>query len=155
MKRIVSFLPVLLSCVLLSSCASTPDPGEICTAEWIQPRADRAIKRIEKRVDKSLQALRSAGESWMEGDSPGPIQMYQLSRSFEKLEDELKSGPGTRDLRLIGSSCNDPDFVREQVELLFKRAGVSDFALGWIDRLGWLERVLEQGRNSDPSETAS
>ena len=44
LRRKFVCLPAL---VLLSACASVPDPAEICTAEWITPRATKAVDSIE------------------------------------------------------------------------------------------------------------
>ncbi|GLQ20257.1 hypothetical protein ACFFUB_03060 [Algimonas porphyrae] len=145
------FLALLL---LLPACASTPDPAEICTAEWIEPRSERALDRIEKRAAKSIEAFKSVSETWLSGESPGPLQMYRLSRAFDALETELKSGPGSRDLRLLAATCSDPDFISEQVTALLERADIPDRMVLFLDRTGLLNRaveMIERGDASDPN----
>ncbi|MEM9600883.1 MAG: hypothetical protein AAF926_07665, partial [Pseudomonadota bacterium] len=93
--------------------------------------------------DKSLDAFRSVGESWMSGQSPGPIQMYRLSRAVESLERELKSGPGARDLRTLARTCDDPEFIEAQVERLLARADVPNRLITLLDRTGILAQVID------------
>lgn len=137
--------------ILLSACSTTPDPTEVCTAAWIEPRVDKAVERIETRLDKTLRAFRSVGESWMSGRTPGPIQMFRLSNAAKNLEDELTDGRGVRDLRLLASTCNDPDLIREQVYTLLDREGLPEPLLNFLDTTGILEGLIEtaKGRNAD------
>lgn len=128
---------------LLAGCASTPDPDVVCTSSWVEPRAERAIERIEKRLDDTFVALKSAGESWIEGTSPGPIQMYRLSRATKKLEKELTDGPGIRDLRTLAATCDDPVLIRDQIDNLLKRQQISDRIMGFLDVTGILDRIVE------------
>jgi len=63
------------TCLMLSACATTPDPAKICTSEWIGARSDKAISRIETRSASSLKALKKASASWAQGKTPGPFQL--------------------------------------------------------------------------------
>lgn len=143
---------ILFPClIVLSACSTTPDPAEVCTAAWVEPRADRAVERIETRLDKTLRAFRSVGESWMNGRTPGPIQMFRLSNSAKDLEKELTDGRGVRDLRLLASTCNDPNLIREQVYTLLDREGLPVPLIDFLNATGILEGLIEtaEGRNVD------
>ncbi|GHA90996.1 hypothetical protein GCM10009069_12590 [Algimonas arctica] len=141
---------ILVPClVALSACSTTPDPADVCTAAWIEPRVERAVERIETRLDKALRAFRTVGDSWMNGNTPGPIQMFRLSNAANDLEKELVDGRGIRDLRMLASTCNDPNLIREQVYTLLDREGLPDPLLNFLDATGILEGLIEtaEGRN--------
>lgn len=143
---------ILFPClIVLSACSTTPDPAEVCTAAWVEPRADRAVERIETRLDKTMRAFRSVGESWMNGRTPGPIQMFRLSNAAKDLERELTDGRGVRDLRLLASTCNDPNLIREQVYTLLDREGLPAPLIDFLNATGILEGLIEtaEGRKVD------
>lgn len=143
---------ILIPClVVLSACSTTPDPAEVCTTAWIEPRVDSAVERIETRLDKTLRAFRTVGESWINGKTPGPIQMFRLSNAAKDLEKELTDGRGVRDLRLLASTCNDPDLIREQIYTLLDREGLPEPLFDFLDATGILEGLIEtaEGRNTN------
>lgn len=126
MKKIHVASFYLFPFFILAGCASTPDPAKICTTDWIAPRADKAVMRIEKRAKTSIKTLQAASESWAEGKTPGPIQIFALSRAFKNLESELTEGQGIRDLKTVARTCNDPDIISDSLRGLLERQGVSN-----------------------------
>ncbi|WP_298912225.1 hypothetical protein [uncultured Algimonas sp.] len=128
--------------VALSGCATAPTAEQICTADWIEPRVDRAVGRIETRLDKALGALLDAGESWVDGRSPGPLTMFRLSNSAKALEKELKDGRGVRDLRLVASTCDNPDLIRTEILSMLERRGVSASLTGFLEATGLLDEII-------------
>lgn len=135
---------ILIPClIVLSACSTTPEPTEVCTANWIEPRVDQAVDKIETRLGKTLIAFRSVGESWMSGRTPGPIQMFRLSNAAKALEKELSDGRGVRDLRMIANTCNDPDLIREQVYNLLDREGLPKPLIDFLDVTGILEDLIK------------
>jgi hypothetical protein len=101
------------------------------------------MDRIETRLDKTLRAFRTVGESWMRGGTPGPIQMFRLSNAAKDLEKELTDGRGVRDLRLLASTCNDPDLIRDQVYSLLDREGLPAPLRDFLDVTGILEGLIQ------------
>lgn len=110
----------------LGACASTPDPAEVCTSEWIQPRAEKAVAKIQKRASSSLLTLRSVSEKFVEGKKPGPLQLWQLSNAVKKLNKELTQGQGITDLKTVATLCNDPEIIDDSLVGLMERRGLSD-----------------------------
>jgi hypothetical protein len=131
-SQIFLFAPALF---ILGACASTPDPAEICSAEWIAPRATKAVDKIEKRAKSSIRTLSKVSKTWAAGKTPGPLQMYSLSRALDKLKKELTDGQGIRDLKIVAKTCNDPEIIKDSMRELFERQGVS-------------ERLIERVENS-------
>jgi len=122
--------PVLL---ILSACASTPDPAEICSADWITPRATKAVNKIEKRAKSSFRTLSKVSESWASGKTPDPWQMFQLSRALDKMKKELTNGQGIRDLKIVAKTCNDPEIIKDSMRELLERQGISDSLMQRIE----------------------
>lgn len=111
---------------LISACASTPDPAEVCSAEWIAPRTTKAVNRIEKRATSSIGTLRKASETLASGKTPGLFQLLALNNALNKMKKELTNGQGIRDLKTVAKTCNDPGIIKDSMRGLLERQGVSD-----------------------------
>lgn len=146
-------LLVIASAATLTACSTTPDPSKICTAEWIEPRADKALTRIETRLDKTFKSFRKAGDAWARGQSPGLFTMMSLDRSLKELERELTDGRGIRDLRLLADTCDDPDFIRSEFDRLLERQDVLPAVINFMNQIGLYERLLDlaEGKKSGAS----
>lgn len=131
-----------LAAAYVSGCATAPTPEEICTPTWIEPRVDRAVERIETRLDRTLSALTEAGESWLRGQTPGPLQLLRLSNAAKSLEREIEDGQGINDLRLIARTCNDPELIRTQMYELLYRQGVSPKLTDFLEQTGVMEQII-------------
>lgn len=144
---------IFASAVALTACSTTPDPSKICTAEWIEPRADKALGRIETRLDETFKSLRKAGDAWTRGQSPGLFTMMSLDRSLKDLERELTDGRGIRDLRLLAETCDDPDFIQSELNRLLDRQNVPPAVINFMNQIGLYQRLLDlaEGRNPNSS----
>ena len=124
------FCPALL---ILTACASTPDPAEVCSSEWIAPRATKAVNKIERRAKSSLRTLSKVSETWASGKTPGPWQMFQFTRAIDKMKKELTKGQGISDLKIVAKTCNDPDIIKDSMRDLLDRQGISDSLIQRIE----------------------
>lgn len=122
--------PALL---ILTACASTPDPAEVCSAEWIAPRATKAVNKIERRAKSSLRTLSKVSETWASGKTPGPWQMFQFTRAIDKMKKELTKGQGISDLKIVAKTCNDPEIIKNSMRDLLDRQGISDSLIQRIE----------------------
>jgi len=125
---------------LAAGCASTPDPAKVCTAEWIKPRTERAVKRIESRTTSAMKPLRKAAKSYAKGKEPNLVQMWALSSSFKKLERELKSGRGIKDLKTVAKTCNDPKIVSDA--LFMQDQGLPSGMISFLQDLPMYKDVI-------------
>lgn len=132
------------SSMLLVACSTTPDPAKVCTSEWIAPRAEKAISRIEKKTRPAMKSLKSVGESLAQGKSPNVFAMMNLTSSLESLEKELTQGRGIKDVKLLANTCNDPDILTKALRGVFEKHGVSDKVLDYVENLDFYQRVLEE-----------
>ena len=139
MRRI---LILSTAAIFLSACATTPDPAKVCTAEWIEPRADKAVSAIEKDTRGVIKNLRKVAASYIEGNKPGPLQMWSLSNSVKKLESELESGRGIRDLRTLARTCDDPKIVTTAMARFMRSHGLPDGLVNFIENLDQYQKIL-------------
>ncbi len=135
---------------MLSACASTPDPAEVCSAEWITPRANKAVSKIEKRAGSSIKTLSKVSQSWAEGKTPGPFQMFALSSAVNKMKKELTNGQGIRDLRTVAKTCNDPQLIKDSMRDLLERQGVSEKLIGWMENNPIYESLVSSLAEPEP-----
>ncbi|WP_427450948.1 hypothetical protein [Litorimonas sp. WD9-15] len=133
----LSILPIMIS-----ACASTPNPAKVCTAEWIAPRADRAVERIEKKASRAIKTLAAASQTLAEGKTPGLFQSLAASRALGSLEKELKNGKGIQDLRTVAKTCNDPEIISDGMRSLLERQGVSDSFISQIESFGIYQDLI-------------
>ena len=136
--------PIIILSAALIGCATTPDPAKVCTAEWITPRAEKAIDRLESKTRSAIKPLKSVGESLAKGKSPNPFTMMRLSSSFDSLERELTEGRGIRDLKLLASTCNDPEIITKSLRSVFENQGVPSKALDFIESLQFYKDILRE-----------
>lgn len=128
--------------LLAPACATAPDPAKVCTAEWITPRANKAMKRIETRAGKSIKALKKASESWAKGKKPGLLTMMSLEGSIKSLEKELTEGKGITDLRMLAKTCDDPQIITKSVRAMFERQQISPMILDFLENSSIFDRIL-------------
>ena len=147
LHRLFVLTPIL---ILLSACASTPDPAEICSAEWITPRATKAVGKIEKRAGSSIRSLTKVSESWAKGKTPNFLQMLTLRNSLTKMKKELTNGQGIRDLRTVAKTCNDPDLIKDSMHDLLERQGVSDSLIQWMENNPIYEGLISSLAEPEP-----
>lgn len=129
-KSHILIFPALL---VLTACASTPDPAEVCSAEWIAPRATKAVDKIERRAQSSFRTLSKVSKTWASGKTPGPLQMIQFTRAIEKMKKELTRGQGIRDLKIVAKTCNDPEIIKDSMRDLLERQGMSESLIQRIE----------------------
>ncbi len=134
---------ITAACLVLSACATTPDPAKICTADWISTRSDKAISRIETRSKSSFKSLKRIGESWAKGKTASPLQLLALSRSMKRLKKELTSGQGVKDLRTLSNTCHDPEIISTAMHNLLERQGLSNKFITFIEQSPIFERIIE------------
>ena len=138
--------PLLLSFALLAGCAST-SPDVVCTGQWIAPRVDRAVDRVESDAGRVLDNLVKVGRAWVAGDEPGMLTMLSLKRSIDRLEDELRDGRGVRDLRTLARTCDDPDILVDGMTDFLARRNMPEPLRAFITGTdGWRD-ILELYRD--------
>lgn len=111
LKRKPSFLTLGTAALMLSACATTYDPAEVCTAEWIAPRVDRAVMQLERDTNRLIKTFKSAASS-MEDGKISAWNTYRMISSVEKYADRVENSRGMKDLRILSDTCDDPQIIR-------------------------------------------
>jgi len=143
MKNFLTIIAGTTLTMSLSACATTPDPVEVCTAEWVKPRAERAVDRIADKTKPAIRSLRKVGESWAKGKEPSILKMMSMQSSVKKLMNELEDGKGINDLRTLANTCDDPKIITTAMSDFLSNQGFSDKIIGFIESMGFYERALE------------
>lgn len=142
MMRLTQGLAIaIFSTVMMTSCATTPDPAKVCTADWISVRSTKAVDRIERKAKPALRNLSKAAESWASGKTPGPFQMMALSSSVKSLTKELETGRGMRDLKTLAKTCNDPGLIKSAMTNVMRDNGLSEQMISFVEDLPIYERL--------------
>ena len=150
MKILLRSLICLPALALLSACASVPDPAEVCTAEWITPRATKAVNSIEKSAKSSFKTFRDVSETWASGKQPGFFQLIALNGAMNKMKKELTRGQGIKDLKTVAKTCNDPNIIKTSMHDLLERQGLSNNLIGWIENSPIFESIISSIAEPDP-----
>ena len=138
-----------LGALFLSACATTYDPVEVCSANWVKPRAERAVNYIEKDAQSVLKALRKHSDSYARGKTPGPLQALALTLAVKNLEKEIKNGQGIKDLRILRDTCNDPEIISDALTEFMQDQGLPGGLINFIQGLDAYQSLItdESGSN--------
>ncbi|MDP3461144.1 MAG: hypothetical protein Q8S09_17860 [Hyphomonas sp.] len=132
----------LLVATSLGACATAPEP---CTAEWIDYRTDRILKRFAGENRELVSDLRQLMRA--DGDVD-PVRAILLAAKA----DELRRFADSFDRIIIPelqssiSQCRgDANFVPAFTEFL-RREGVSEDALEWVGPVLALSQAIDANR---------
>lgn len=139
---------------IISGCATTYDPAEVCTAQWIKPRAERAVKTVEKDTQTLIRTFRKSSESFNDGRMPGAFQMMRLTNAVNKFVDRLENGRGMKDLRILSETCNDPEIITDAMAGFMRSQGLSDGIIRFIEDLDMYQEILERPSASAQSSAS-
>lgn len=111
---------------LLSACATTPDPAEICTAEWIKPRSEQAINELKRDTFSRLKTIASAASKYEAGSGLSSFQMFRLASAAKGLLRDFETSSALADLKTLSSTCNDPEIAKDAFYGMLDEAGISE-----------------------------
>lgn len=147
MKQIKSLLVASLL-LATSACATQPKPEEICTAEWIKPRADAAMQEFRGSADKILLQLRSAGENTTGDDSASAmLGSVDVLVNLVKLITSFQGGQTFEDLNTLAKTCNDPDLVVQSFTDLLEEYDMPDSFISLLEQLNEFKAIAEDAAN--------
>lgn len=132
-----------ISAILASGCVTTYDPVEVCSAEWIKPRAGQAIDNLERDTERVIKTLRKNAKSFEQGKTPGPLQILALTSAINKLMAEFKSGQAIKDLRILRDTCNDPEIIENALTDYMEDQGLPSSMIDFIRNLEPYQELIE------------
>ena len=145
MKKQTFILGALAPLLLLSACASTPDPAEVCSAEWITPRAERAMNEFESDTRSTFKTLKKVGDKLSNGDQIGPIQMFTVMSAVNRLSDKFKNSRAMKDMRILATTCDDPNLIKSAMTDFMREQGIDENFINFLNGLKEYQKLLETG----------
>lgn len=103
----------LTTSLALGACATTPDPAKVCTAEWITPRADRAVNELKRDMGRSIKKLSRSAEKLQSGRSISPFALASMMNTAQGMVKKIETSRGLKDLRILSETCNDPEIIKD------------------------------------------
>ena len=129
--------------ITFSACATPPDPAKVCTSEWIAPRMDQAIDALERDAGSAVKNLSKVATIYLSGKKPGPIALLRANNSLNTLKNQLENGRGTRDLKTLASTCNDPKLLTDAFSSFMDRQEIDPSIINWIEAHPIYQRIIE------------
>ncbi len=136
-------LAIVFLGVLCSGCA-TPPPEEICSAQWIGQRTDKAMAEFERDVRPMMRTFRRAARSLEKGNLGG-LQAASLLRAVSNMGKRMENSRALKDVQLLGETCNDPDLMLTTFTRFMRDQGAPDQVIN----------MLESARGLFPAEGSS
>lgn len=149
MRSFILVLALSSATVILPACATAPKPAEVCSSEWIAPRADRAMNDFKKDTTSIFKKLRKAGESLADNGSVGPIQMFFLMNSIKSLGNKFENGHAMRDMRTLASTCNDPELIKSAMTDFMREQGIDERIVNFLNGFEAYTQMLRTGKTPD------
>ncbi|HHL43015.1 MAG TPA: hypothetical protein ENJ42_05310 [Hellea balneolensis] len=122
-----------ITTLFMAGCATTPTPEEICSAEWIAPRVDRAMYDFKRDTGKTIKTLKKAGDKLSKKGELSTFQMLKVVNAVTKLGDRLQNGHAVKDLRTLAQTCNDPDLIKTAMNDFMREQGVPDKFISFLN----------------------
>ena len=135
-------LTAICAAVFMSACATTYDPAEVCTADWIKPRVDRALDYIQDDAETVFKNLRKVAASYVAGNTPGPLQLWSLQNSVKGLEKELRTGRGMKDLKTMARTCDNPKIITDAMSGFLRDQGLSQDFVRFVENFGLYKDII-------------
>lgn len=145
LPRLPSFIITLLVSLLLTACASTPPPEEICSAAWIKPRTDAALDEFKDATSGKWKTLQRSSEQTANGNDLGLLEKARVILSLASVVSSFQNSQALEDLQTLGKTCDDPELVSNALRGVLSEYGVPDT---YIDLLDELEGFIELMNNS-------
>ncbi|MGJ8564204.1 MAG: hypothetical protein ACSHXY_11730 [Alphaproteobacteria bacterium] len=140
MRYTLSFLA--FTGLALSGCATSYNPAEVCTAQWIEPRVERAVGYIERDTNSLLKTLSKNAKSFEQGKTPNPFQIFAITSAVTKLTKQLESGQGVKDLKILRQTCNDSKIVSDALTGYMEDKGLPTAMISFITSLKAYQNLL-------------
>ena len=129
--------------ITFNACATPSAPAKVCTSEWITPRMDRAIDALERDAGSAVKNLSKVATIYLSGKKPSQMTLLRANNSLNILKNQLENGRGTRDLKKLASTCNDPKLLTDAFSNFMDRQEINPSIIDWIERQPIYKRIIE------------
>ncbi len=142
MRSKILFSALLSAGLSIGACSTTPDPAEICSAEWIEPRIERAVNEFERDTRKIFRKFRKAADSLQDGGNIGPLQMLSVMNAVSALADKFENAQAVQDMRLLAQTCDEPELIKNAMTGFMRKKGLPDIFIGFINEIDAYKDLL-------------
>ena len=145
MRKFIASAVLVSTLIGTSACTTVPDPAEVCSAEWIAPRADRAMKDFKRDTRSIFKKLKKTGNKLESGGNIGPLQMFSLMNSLSSLGKKLENGRAMRDMRTLANTCDDPKLIKTAMTDFMRDQGIDEKFIRFLNNFDAYTTLLETG----------
>lgn len=149
MRNSLLILSICSTTMLLPACATVPEPAEVCSSEWISPRANRAMAEFKNDARPVVRKLRKIGKKLESGGSFKPLAMFSLMNSLQNLGNKLEHGRAMRDMRTLATTCNDPTLIKNAMTDFLREQGIDEKFINFLNNFEAYTQLLETGERPD------
>ncbi len=143
MKTKTLLTTLIIASLSLGACSTTPAPVDICSAEWITPRVDRAMDEFERDTRKIFKKFRKAADSLQNGGSIGPLQMFSVMSALSSLADKFENGRAVQDMRTLAQTCDDPQLIKNAMTDFMRNKGLPENFINFINEIDEYQKLLD------------
>ena len=141
-------LCIALAASLLGACATLLPAEEVCSANWIKPRADAAISEFRSATEDSWNSLRSTGERVAEKGELGLLERASALVTITRLVNAFQNSQALDDLRTLGRTCDDPELVQNALRSTLQEYGVPNQYIELLDELSGFVELMQNASGS-------
>ena len=81
-----------------------------------------------------MSTLKKASDTLAKGKTPGVFQQLALLNALNGMKKELTRGQGIKDLKTVAQTCNDPNIIKNAMNSLMQRQGISESFIERIEK---------------------
>jgi len=140
----------LLATSLAVGCASNPPPEVVCSSEWIKPRTDAALEEFRASTSDTWEKLSKTGKSASKRGSIGLIEKASVILSLTSLVNSFQNSQALDDLQLLGSTCDDPDLVKNALVGTLEDYNVPEPYINLLNELDGFMKLIEGSAAANP-----
>lgn len=133
----------------MSACTTIPDPAEVCSVEWVNLRADRAMKEFKRDTRSIFRKLKKTGSQLENGDNIGPLQMFSLMNAISNLGKKIENGQAMRDMRTLANTCDDPQLIKNAMTEFMREQGIDEKFIRFLNSFEAYTKLLDTGVKPD------
>ncbi len=136
--------------LIVAGCATTPDPEEICSAQWIKPRVDAAVADFRDDIEHTMSQLRSSEGSATNAKGMGLLEGAAVLLSLTRLINNLQDSRTLADLNTLSQTCNEPELVMNALTDVLEEYEVPQPFVDLLRELDAFRLFVEESSTTPP-----
>lgn len=129
---------------MAGGCATTPE--QVCSANWIKPRADAALADFKSVTSDAWVRLQRSGEVAAQRGELGLAEQARVLLDLGRVLGSFKDSRARSDLRRLAKTCNEPSLVSNALITTFEDYGVPQSYISLMRELDEFVELFSQER---------